>query len=215
LVTLLLLGILAVAVVVPNLRTTAFPRPRLVDSTNLRAIGQARIAAENNGPLPPEALTDVYALAAHLARARHITESKFWISSLDPLAEALGKSSVTILNPNDNGQIDPRFQGAPLAWAVALINVSRLPADTPIVWTRGLQSDGTWRKDHPYGDRYGGFILFAGGNVVAFKISIDGKLKAWGTGKPTSNIREALPPGTRIGEYVPSPNKSQTRMALS
>ena len=78
-----------------------------------------------------------------------------------------------------------------------------IPAETPIAWTRGLQSDGTWRKDSPYGGEVG-FVVFAGGNTRIFPGTIEGLLK-WGPHEPTNNIAEALSPGTRIGEYVPPP----------
>ena len=176
---------------------------RLVDATNLRALGQARLAIESEGePLSSEALTDVYAYAVALSRFGGINEPKFWYSAVDPMARSF-QWPDTIVSPDNKAKIEPRFQGAPLAVAVALLpRVASLPGTTPIMWTRGLQSDGTWRKDAPFGD-LGGNIFFAAGTVSKYR-SIDGKLTAWGTGKPTSNIREALPPDTRIGEYVPT-----------
>lgn len=102
--------------------------------------------------------------------------------------------------------INPKFANAPLAFAVAIFPPGKgrtsLPATTPLAWTRGLQPDGTWSKTHgTYGD-WGGHIVFMGGNVEKFK-SIDGKLVKFGTNEPTSNILEALPPGSRISEFTP------------
>jgi len=79
-----------------------------------------------------------------------------------------------------------------------------LPGDTPLGWTRGLQPDGKWSKTlAPYGE-WGGFIIFADGHLEIYK-SIGNQLVTFGTAQPTSDIREALPPGTRIVEYVPPP----------
>ncbi len=77
-----------------------------------------------------------------------------------------------------------------------------LPPTTPLVWTRGLQPDGKWSKTSaPYGD-WGGFVVFADGSMQKFN-TIDRKLVKFGTKQPTSDIREALPPGTRILESAP------------
>ncbi len=40
------------------------------------------------------------------------------------------------------------------------------------------------------------------------------KLKSWGTGKPTSNIYEALPPETRISEYIPTPEVAKKMASI-
>ena len=80
-----------------------------------------------------------------------------------------------------------------------------MPATTPIAWTRGLQSDGTWAKFSPYGTT-GGFIVFMGGNVQFYHNLTDdgGRLTRFDAKGKTSNILDALPPGTRIGEYAPT-----------
>jgi hypothetical protein len=75
---------------------------------------------------------------------------------------------------------------------------------TPLAWSRGLQPDGSWSKRLGlYGD-WGGHIVFANGSLMTFIGSINGKLKKFGTSQPTSDIREALPPGTRISEFKPT-----------
>ena len=152
--------------------------------------------------MPPEALTDVYAYAAELARSGILMWPQFWLSRIDPsLKTAAFEDNHYIVN-SVSKRINPKFQGAPLAFAVALLpKVSDLPPTTPIAWTRGLQPDGTWRKDNPYGGK-GGDVFFVGGNVQQYTKTA-GPFVKWGTLEPTSNILEALPPGTRIGEYVP------------
>ena len=65
-----------------------------------------------------------------------------------------------------------------------------------------MKPDGTWADDSPSGN-WGGYVFFADGHVINFKDSINGRLVKWGTKIPTSNILEALPPGTRILEYKP------------
>jgi len=178
----------------------------VVDSTKLRAIGQAWLycGSVNPGGLAPENLTDVYALAAAIAREGGISLPGFWISRLDPAVT--GTIPTSILSPSVAGAapaINPQFLALPLSVAVALVpNPGSLPSSTPIAWTRGLQADGTWRKDSPYGGT-GGNIFFADGQVRQYAEN-KVQLVKWETNIPTSNIAEALPPGTRIGESAAS-----------
>jgi hypothetical protein len=174
-----------------------------------RYIRDARMIYERDHPdgLPPEALADIYAYAACLAHAGELNDSRLWFSRLDLLGGTLPDS---ILSPSQNPKdapINPGFQGAPLTWAVALMpSVLKLPPQTPWLWTRGLQSDGSWRKDSPYGGE-GGVICYAGGNAKFFSTGASDDVVyplKWGTEQPTSNILEALPPGTRISEYTPT-----------
>jgi len=182
--------------------------PRLMDDSNLHTIGVIWFTyfVDRDTPMPESALADVYSLAAELARTvPGANESKYWFSRREeenghwiPLAE-------TVLAGNGSKTINPDFQDAPVAWAVALLpNSRKQTADTPIAWTRGLRTDGTWRDDSPFGGD-GGCVFFCGGDTQIFRGKIGGKLFKWGTKEPTSNIIEALPPGTRVSEYVPNP----------
>lgn len=141
-----------------------------------------------------------------------------WFSNQDPAFDlwqdkpTILRQLATILNPttdSSSAPINPNFRGAPLALAVALfpsgMSLKDLPAKTPLAWTRGLEPAGTWRDDSPYGD-WGGFIVFADGSLVQISRAIDGKLVKFDTTEPTSNIAQALPPGTRVSEYKPPPD---------
>jgi len=78
--------------------------------------------------------------------------------------------------------------------------VAGLPANaggrTPIAWTRGLESNGKWAADAPYGSS-GGLILFLDGSVQrvadASKILVD-----FETQQPTADIRKAVPSAASI-----------------
>jgi hypothetical protein len=199
-----------VAVLFPVLYTASRNTKKAVDGSTLRTLGQAIIAYGNDhGVFPPEALQDAYSLAAEMARAG-LNDPRIWLSRVDPAAELYGPPPATILKPGSSTEIDPRFQGAPLAWAVALYppgtRFMELPSTTPIAWTRGLRPDGTWAPDSPYGDS-GGFVVFLGGNLEKYQ-TIDGHLTSFSQ-HPTSNILDTLPPGTRVSEYVPSPEMSR------
>jgi type II secretory pathway pseudopilin PulG len=183
---------------------------RNVDGTNLRAIGQAMLAyTQDNaeGLLPAVGANDVHDVAANLARWG-LNDPKLWISKVDLNYPANIDGVTQIIAATgaatkDTAPTDPRFQSLPLAFAVAGFplgtDITKLPGSTPLAWTRGLSPSGEWLNGvAPYND-WGGFIVYAGGNLEKFK-TIDGKLVKFGTTQPTSDIREALPPGTRILE---------------
>lgn len=169
------------------------------------------LAADNDLPdgLFSANLPDVYAVAAQIARAG-LNDPKLWLSKEDAANPFPADPPNSILDPDSASDgtkpINPKFQGMPLAFAVALFpagtNLAKLPATTPLGWTRGLQPDGKWSKTlAPYGD-WGGFVVFVGGNLERYQ-TIGGNLVKFGTTQPTSDIREALPPGTRIGDSTP------------
>jgi hypothetical protein len=185
-----------------------------VDGISLRTIGNAELVHEQNypGALTSDAVPDIYAFAAQLARDGQLVEPKTWFSKFDEGFNLSSKFPSTIVDPAAAGAvapINPKFQGTPLAFAVALFpkgtHVSTLPSTVPLAWTRGLQTDGTWRKDSPYGG-VGGFVFFLGNNLTYFKGSTasNGGLTTL-KGQSTTNILETLPPGTRISEFQGPP----------
>lgn len=153
-------------------------------------------------------LPDIYAFAAQLARAG-LNDPKIWLSKIDPNfpMPANLPASILLTKPVANGKrpINVEFRGAPIAFAIAIFPsgtlLSSLPPTTPLAWTRGLLPYGTWSKNlSPYGE-WGGFIVFNGGNLERYQ-EIENKLTSF-AGKPTSNILETLPPGTRILQFTP------------
>jgi len=183
---------------------------RAVDGSNLRQIGQAAIIySTNNRDRLPEA-NDVWDYARLLAERGGLTDSELWLSRIDPAYES-GKDREILsgANANQSRRINPDFLKLKPAYAVALGKIrTSSPSATPIAWTRGLQPDGTWAKHSPYGDA-GGFILFISGQISFYTdLKQDGgQLTRYDGSGRTANILEALPPGTRIGEYTPTPEE--------
>ena len=192
--------------------------PRSEDGSNLRSIGHAMLAYAIDRPdglLPYAGATDIYDVAAKLARDG-LNRSEIRRSRTDGIFPPTTDIPVTIVDtaPTGNGlaPINLKFQSVPLAFAVAIfppgggLRISDAPtvlAATPLAWTRGLQPDGIWEKNFaPYGD-WGGFVVFADGSLKSFIGGIKGGLVKFGTNEPTSNILEALPPGSHISEFVP------------
>jgi hypothetical protein len=180
---------------------------RNVDGTNLRTIVQTRLVVENDrgGELPSVALADEHTLAAYLAQTG-LDHPELWLSKLDPsrASEEMPKSILAPVSADvAERPINPHFLRRPLACALALVpSITKLPSDTPVAWTRGLRPDGRWRADSLYPDK-GGYVVFADGHVARIRRLVEGDFVKWGTTERTSNIAEALPPGTRIGETNP------------
>jgi len=64
---------------------------------------------------------------------------------------------------------------------------------TPLIWTRGLTTTGTWPVDSPWG--IGGHIAYLDGHVLFYTElgEEDGQLVNPSDGKLTNNIREVIP----------------------
>ena len=179
------------------------------DQSSLRLICQEKIIyAQDHNDRLPEA-TDVWDHARLLAEVVGLNDARMWQSKLDPASNASPDPPPAILAHGtvQPKKLDPTFRLVKPSLAVPLGKLdTTMPATTPIAWTRGLQPDGTWAKHSPYGDE-GGYIAFLNGNVQFFKtLSAEGgQLIRFDQNGQTANILEALPPGSRVGEYVPTP----------
>ncbi len=179
-----------------------------VDANNLRMIGQASLiyANDNREVLPPtvisenghERTTSLHDVARLLAQNGGINDASLWFSSQ---AKVFPRESLSfpVLNP-DRETLNPEF-AVQQVFAFDYVTGLRtdMPFTTPIAWTRGLRPDGKWDAAGVYGTE-GGHIVFLGGNVQFYKdLGSDKDPRLLGIdGKPTSNILDTLPPGTRI-----------------
>jgi hypothetical protein len=175
---------------------------RSFNSSSIRQIGQGSLiyASEHQDRFPQ---TDsVYEYAAELARYGGLNDTTQWIVILDSSESAERRSPTQVLTP-DRTAIDPAFLRTQLDITVVARGLhANLPATTPIAWTRGLQPDGTWSKDSPYGGD-GGHIVFLGGNVQFYRNLSASPLARFDDPKATTtDIRKALPPDAFIAEPV-------------
>lgn len=176
---------------------------RSIAASNLRQIGQAILiyASEHQDKLPATVATDVWDFARLAAQEGGLNDATIWASSYDPAVQEHYGALSTVLTKNRTG-LDPDFRKLKPAWAVALGEIhAGLASTTPIAWTRGLQPDGTWAAHSPNGTD-GGHVVFLGGNVAFYRDTRDVFTRFDGQGV-SSDIRDALPPGTRIAQYEP------------
>lgn len=143
----------------------------------------------------------VHDVAYLLASKVKLNDASLYILEQDPQVlhhdGELPKKILSKSKPN------PKFANTPISFTLTIDRPLNAPTSTtPLLWTRGLQADGTWTKDSPYqGD--GGHIVFSDGHGTYFK---SGTVELWkyGTKEKTYNIHEALPPGVTVLEYPPT-----------
>lgn len=205
--------LLLAALIIPTLGHTSYPAPKMSDASKLRQLGQAgMIYAQDHQDYLPEA-TDVWNFARLLAAAGIINDGTYWQSRIDPATADSARDKIDVLLPpsgNAPRELNPAFRAIKPTFAVALGKLHMgMPSTTPILWTRGLQPDGTWAPHSPYGTE-GGYVMFLSANVAFYRnLSDDGGQLIGRDGNKTANILEALPLGTRIGEYEPTPDEKK------
>ena len=175
---------------------------RSVAGSNLRQIGQASLIYSSDHADKLPVAENIWDYAGELARGAGLNDSSIWMSGGDPAHENTPLAFGTVLTEDRFG-VEPTFRSVIPSWAAPLGGLdATMPATTPIAWTRGLLTNGTWPAHAPNGTD-GGHVVFLGGNVSFYRHTTDAFHRFDGRGM-TSNILEALPPGTRIGEYEPS-----------
>ncbi|MBL9188298.1 MAG: hypothetical protein JNK23_12505 [Opitutaceae bacterium] len=210
---LLLIAGFGAAVIIPAAGTVRAKAHRAIDATKLREIAKSSMiyAIDKNDCLPAVYLSadgqpsgrepaTIHAIAATLARTNALTDTSCWFSAADLERFAPGtdlKALGPVLDPSRTA-LSPAFaRQKAFAWDFATGLKMVMPASTPIAWTRGLRSDGTWDpKSGAYGGE-GGYIAFLGGNVQFFS-NLQATPLVRPDGKRTSNILETLPPTVRV-----------------
>jgi prepilin-type processing-associated H-X9-DG protein len=146
-------------------------------------------------------IENVHDVAYLLARDAQFNEASAWLIGADERLAGVSIPRAVILGDTQTGSINPDFAKLPLSYVFAVSFVSNAPpTTTPIAWTRGLQSDGTWAADSPWQGQ-GGHIAYLDGHVEWVDKFSSVK---YGTTIPTNNIREALPPGADILSAEPN-----------
>jgi prepilin-type N-terminal cleavage/methylation domain-containing protein len=197
-----IIGVLA-AIIIPTVAKVRETAQRTVDASNLREIGKAAMifAADNNDRLPDpltaaaqanvQASSNYFRWIGLLGRAGTLNDPAFYFSKNDPSFD--GTAPATVMDPDDatHKQVIAALQAqTPSFEVVGGLKMSD-PATTPIAFTRGLTTTGSWDPDRGVYRAAGGHIVFLGGNVQFYQ-SIDGRLVNT-RGKSANDIRETIP----------------------
>ncbi len=207
-----IIGILA-AIIIPTVGKVRETAQRTVDANNLREIGKAAAiyATDNRDSLPNPDLpttnsrsitggTKYLQWFGQLAKYADLNDPEMFISKSDNAVDLSVATLSTVLNPEDKSALETNFAQVP-ALSFNVVGGLKMgdPSTTPIAYTRGLKSDGTWAPNTGtaaaaasgvYGDT-GGHIVYMGGNVE-FLSSVENSLIG-NNGKPTSNLAASVP----------------------
>lgn len=224
-----IIGILA-AIVIPTVGTVREKAQRAVDSNNLREILKAAqiYAGDNRDRLPdPINIPNTVLNAAQpawkwpgiLAKNKILDDPTFYFAKNDPAYNA-NQNLRFIINPTAqrNSMHIDFTNGRSPSWAfVGGVKMSD-SATTPVIFTRGLQTNGTWSATSGVYGTTGGYIAFLGGNI-AFYPSIQNTPQnptPFYSNNPTStsqnrptNILQAIPFNTS------APNSSARIFAIN
>jgi prepilin-type N-terminal cleavage/methylation domain-containing protein len=205
-----IIGILA-AIVIPTVGTVRDKAQRAVDANNLREILKAAqiYAGDNQDQLPnpqPQFIPNSVLNAPQpawkwpgiLAKNNILTDPTFYFSKTDPAFA--GTHPPFIINPTAQRNTlhrDFTNQTSPSWEFVGGLKMSD-PAHTPVVYTRGLQTNGTWSANSGVYGTTGGFIAFLGGNVGFYPNTNNPAIfySNFATSTRTTkhaNIRQAIP----------------------
>ncbi len=197
-----IIGILA-AIIIPTVSKVRETAQRTVDANNLREIGKAAMifAADNNDRLPDPQTTAAqqnvtagngyFRWIGLLGHSGTLNDASLYFAKNDPMFD--GAAPATVIDPADatGKQVIADLEAkTPSFEFVGGLKMSD-PATTPIAFTRGLNSQGSWDNAKGAYRSAGGHIVFLGGNVQYYQ-SIDNHLVNT-AGKPTSDIRETIP----------------------
>ncbi len=181
--------------------STPSPQPDQRAISSMHAMAMAINSYVDRGN--PRGLTagstdSAHVAASELARITYLNDAAIYFVANDPLAPSPLPKTVIVGDPQANPQLNPAFAHATLSVVFAANVPANVPgATTPVIWTRGLQDDGTWSSNSPYAGS-GGYITFLDGHTIwADKLSLapgGAALVKFGTNAPTANIQEALPP---------------------
>lgn len=205
-----IIGILA-AIIIPTVGAVREKAQRSVDGNNLREIIKAATiyAGDNNDQLPNPRTIPATTLTnpngallwpGILARNNILVDPTFYFSKSDQFFVAYPTS---IINTTDATKrtIDTSMNsaGKSMAWEFAAGVKMSSGAATPVAWTRGLQTNGTWSLTSGTYKDVGGYVGFLGGNVGFYANAgtgtgtTDGIFTSNNSARKTNNVQSAIP----------------------
>lgn len=199
-----IIGILA-ALLFPTIGKVRETAQRTVDANNLREIVKAATlyAADNQDRLPdPAAIAAQGAVsggagpflwAGALAQRGILTDPSFYFAKNDPHFN--GTYPDAIINPSNRNMLAAGFvTNRVLAWEfVGGLRMGDAPT-TPVAFTRGLQSSGTWSAENGVYRDIGGHVALLGGSVQFHPNLTEASTQlTLNNGRKGSSVLQALP----------------------
>lgn len=206
LVTVIAVIAILAAILIPTAGKALDSSKKAEASSALRQIATAYFGILNDS----NGISDknIYDWLGQFSKKSNINDPRLWIMKHDPKLHHSAKSiPKAILFNNENGQASDFNQSLhhyPVSFAIATgINNLSAASTTPIAWTRGLTTNGTWDPSKSLYGSKGGFIAFLDGHVEWFKdLNQDGgQLVHYVTKRPTANILLAIPPSASVLDY--------------
>jgi prepilin-type N-terminal cleavage/methylation domain-containing protein len=203
-----IIGILA-AVLVPGVQAAMKLARKNAASGNVRQIalsyrifatqgGKSRSIQEGSNPKNGQASTPAQ-YAEVLARYADLRSGEIWyIDSDDKLSAQTIPPNVLSQGDDGNNLLQ---SVSPISWAVVVGASKNLTDQYPLIWTRGLDTSGTWKEDSPW-RREGGHIAFGDAHVRWYdNLNLDGnRLTNLTNGNETSSYQEAIGESARVKE---------------
>ncbi len=199
-----IIGILA-AIIIPTVGTVREKAQRTVDASNLREIAKAAMiyASDNNDRLPDPlviqaqglltAPSPAYLWPAILARNGMLSDPTFYFAKNDPLFNGSFPAAILAQADATRGTLDATFTSNPaLSWEFVGGLKMGDPATTPIAFSRGLTSNGTWDPARGVYKAAGGYVVFLGGNVVFYPDTRQ-KFVSNSSGQLVDSVLQAIP----------------------
>jgi hypothetical protein len=131
-----------------------------------------------------------------LAKNNILTDPTLWFAKNDP--QFSGTYPTFIINPSAaRNSLHSSFTGRSLSWElVGGVKMGDAPT-SPIAYTRGLQTNGTWSTTSGVYKDSGGYIAFLGGNVAFYAntnlLFVSNNSASTSQNRVPSDIRAGIP----------------------
>ena len=212
-----IIGILA-AIFIPTIGSALDKAKRAVDGANLREIVKAAMiyAQDNSDKLPDPQKITAQTLNANsrallwpgiIARNGILTDPKVYYSKLDPFFSGTYPISIilsTLAATAAKNQLDQTFlRESPSYEFVGGLKTSDA-STTPVAYTRGLQTNGTWSPTSGVYRDIGGYVGFLSGNVEFYaNTSTPALFTSNNSGRKIASIQQGIPLTARLWAVPP------------
>ena len=197
------------AIIIPSVGKVRENAIRAKSATNMRSVAQAYLTfSTTNGRSRaiPAATPTVQDWAGHLAREVDLNDASLYYIDSDPIvSQAASLPLVVGSGKGSTFSVSEEFRALNPSYAVVAGIAPNAPTTTtPLMFTRGLNPDGTWEPSSPWSGE-GGHIVFLDGHVRFFTDLSEngGELVNYQTQERTSDIRLAISPGAVILNNTP------------